>query len=151
MPEAGYLPIPQKLARAGREGHGAHLGRAHERHRLRHHRAAHHAGGGGRRAARRWCESGDRIRLSVKERRLDLLVEDAGAATARRRGGRRRKPQRGYARLYAQDILQADEGCDFAFLRLAAPCVSPHEQSDMRPIREATPDIASLHAARYVG
>ena len=32
MPEAGYLPIPKKLARAGRQGHGAHLRRAHERH-----------------------------------------------------------------------------------------------------------------------
>jgi hypothetical protein len=28
-----------------------------------------------------------------------------------------RKPERGYARLYAQEILGADEGCDFAFLR----------------------------------
>jgi hypothetical protein len=27
------------------------------------------------------------------------------------------KPDRGYARLYAQEILGADEGCDFAFLR----------------------------------
>ena len=51
MPEAGYLPIPAKLAR-GREGHGAHLRRAHERHGLRHDRAARRARGGGGRAAR---------------------------------------------------------------------------------------------------
>ena len=49
----GGLPADPAEARArGREGHGAHLGRAHERHRLRHHRAARVAGGGGRRAAR---------------------------------------------------------------------------------------------------
>jgi dihydroxy-acid dehydratase len=40
MPEAGYLPIPKSSRAAGREGHGAHLRRPHERHRLRHHRAA---------------------------------------------------------------------------------------------------------------
>jgi dihydroxy-acid dehydratase len=26
-------------------------------------------------------------------------------------------PARGYARLYAQEILGADQGCDFGFLR----------------------------------
>ena len=51
MPEAGYLPIPKKLARARRQGHGADIGRAHERHRVRHHRAAHHAGIRRRRSA----------------------------------------------------------------------------------------------------
>jgi dihydroxy-acid dehydratase len=29
------------------------------------------------------------------------------------------KPERGYAKLYAQEILGADDGCDFAFLRPA--------------------------------
>jgi dihydroxy-acid dehydratase len=62
----------------------------------------------------------DRIRLSVKQRRIDLMVEDAEL--------KRRKvvskplvhpPTRGYARLYAQEILGADQGCDFAFLK---PC-----------------------------
>ena len=42
----------RKLARAGRQGHGAHLRRAHERHRVRHHRAAFFARGGHRRTAR---------------------------------------------------------------------------------------------------
>ncbi len=55
MPEAGYLPIPRKLAAAGREGHGADLGRAHERHGFRHHRAAHHAGSARSAARWRWC------------------------------------------------------------------------------------------------
>ena len=55
MPEAGYLPIPKKLAQKRRQGHGPHFRRAHERHRLRHHRAARHARRRLRRPARRWC------------------------------------------------------------------------------------------------
>jgi dihydroxy-acid dehydratase len=62
--------------------------------------------------------NGDRIRLSVKERRIELMLDDAElsrrAKTARRAP---EKPARGYARLYAQEVLGADEGCDFAFLR----------------------------------
>ncbi len=27
------------------------------------------------------------------------------------------QPQRGYAKLYAEHVLQADQGCDFDFLR----------------------------------
>jgi dihydroxy-acid dehydratase len=63
--------------------------------------------------------TGDLIRLDVPARRLDLLVDDgeidrrfaalAPAAAA---------PARGYARLYDRHVLQADEGCDFDFLRL---------------------------------
>ena len=51
MPEAGYLPIPKKLARGRRQGHGADFRRADERHGVRHHRAAHHAGIRRRRSA----------------------------------------------------------------------------------------------------
>jgi dihydroxy-acid dehydratase len=62
--------------------------------------------------------NGDRIRLSVKERRIDLMVDDAElkrrAAAAKPAAD---KPERGYARLYAQEILGADQGCDFAFLK----------------------------------
>ena len=62
--------------------------------------------------------NGDRIRLSVKERRIELLVDDA---ELKRRAAATKsalaKPARGYARLYAQEILGADEGCDFAFLK----------------------------------
>ena len=63
--------------------------------------------------------TGDRIKISVSERRIDLLVDETTL-------GRRRKEQspaskdsaalRGYDRLYAEQILQADEGCDFEFL-----------------------------------
>jgi dihydroxy-acid dehydratase len=62
--------------------------------------------------------SGDRIPLSVRKRRIDLMVEDAElkqrAAAAKPALD---QPARGYSRLYAQEILGADEGCDFAFLK----------------------------------
>jgi dihydroxyacid dehydratase/phosphogluconate dehydratase len=61
---------------------------------------------------------GDRIRLSVRQRRIDLLVD--APELARRAAAAKRAPElpeRGYARLYASEILGADEGCDFAFLR----------------------------------
>jgi len=62
--------------------------------------------------------SGDRIRLSVKERRITLMVDDA---ELKKRAAAMPKPAeqpaRGYARLYAQEILGADQGCDFAFLK----------------------------------
>ena len=62
--------------------------------------------------------NGDRIRLSVAERRLDLRVDDA--ELAKRRAAHRPQqpnPQRGYAKLYMQSVLQAEHGCDFDFLR----------------------------------
>jgi dihydroxy-acid dehydratase len=59
--------------------------------------------------------NGDRIRLSVKERRLDLLV--APEELARRSVALPPAPDRGYAALYQREILQADRGCDFNFLR----------------------------------
>jgi dihydroxy-acid dehydratase len=63
-------------------------------------------------------QNGDRIRLSVKERRIDLVLDDA---ELKRRAAAAKpapdSPTRGYARLYAQEILGAEEGCDFAFLK----------------------------------
>jgi dihydroxy-acid dehydratase len=62
--------------------------------------------------------TGDRIRISVKQRRIDLVVDDA---ELKRRSAESKPtaqaPARGYARLYAQEILGADQGCDFAFLK----------------------------------
>jgi dihydroxy-acid dehydratase len=61
---------------------------------------------------------GDRIRLSVKQCRIELAVDEA---ELKRRAEKRPKaeqhPARGYDRLYAQEILGADQGCDFAFLK----------------------------------
>src|SRR3546814_6309453 len=59
--------------------------------------------------------TGDRIRLSVRERRLDLLV---GKEELQRRvvAAKPLTPQRGYKRLYVDHVLQADGGCDLDFL-----------------------------------
>jgi dihydroxy-acid dehydratase len=114
MPEAGYLPIPQKLARAGvrdmvRISDARMSGTAFGSIVL--HVTPDAASGGPLAKVR----TGDRIRLSVRERRLDLLVEPE--ELARRPVQPPSMPARGYARLYRQEILQADKGCDFNFLR----------------------------------
>src|SRR5437773_135029 len=114
MPEAGYLPIPGKLARAGvkdmvRISDARMSGTAYGSIVL--HVTPDAASGGPLAKVR----NGDRIRLSVKERRLDLLV--APEELARRKTATASIPERGYARLYRREILQADRGCDFDFLR----------------------------------
>ena len=59
---------------------------------------------------------GDRIRLSVAEKRIDLLVD--AAEIARRLAGfvPPPAPERGYKALYRRTVLQAQDGCDFDFL-----------------------------------
>jgi dihydroxy-acid dehydratase len=61
-------------------------------------------------------ETGDQIRLSVKNKSIDLLVDEATLAK-RRAAKPAAKPaeRRGYDRLYHAHILQADQGCDFDF------------------------------------
>jgi dihydroxy-acid dehydratase len=117
MPEAGYLPIPAKLARAGvkdmvRISDARMSGTAYGTIVL--HVSPEAAIGGPLALVR----NGDRIKLSVAERRLDLLVDDA--ELGKRRAAHRpfaATPERGYARLYMQSVLQAEMGCDFDFLR----------------------------------
>jgi len=117
MPEAGYLPIPKKLASAGvkdmiRISDARMSGTAFGTIVL--HITPDAASGGPLASVR----NGDRIRLSVKERSIDLLVD--GAEMKKRAAdvaGVPPTPARGYARLYAQEILGADQGCDFAFLK----------------------------------
>ncbi|MET0472589.1 MAG: dihydroxy-acid dehydratase [Xanthobacteraceae bacterium] len=120
MPEAGYLPIPRKLAQSGvkdmvRVSDARMSGTAFGTIVL--HVTPDSASGGPLALVR----NGDRVRLSVRKRRIDLLVEDAElkkrAAVAKYAW---EKPERGYAKLYAQEILGADDGCDFAFLRPGA-------------------------------
>jgi dihydroxy-acid dehydratase len=122
MPEAGYLPIPQKLARAGvtdmlRVSDARMSGTAYGTIVL--HVAPEAADGGPLALVR----TGDRIRMSVKARRLDLVVGDA--ELARRRAALAASvvpaPARGYRKLYLDHVLQADLGCDFDFLRAEAP------------------------------
>jgi len=116
MPEAGYLPIPRKLARAGvkdmvRISDARMSGTAFGTIVL--HVTPEAAEGG----ALALVRTGDRIRLSVRERRIDLLV--AEDELARRRAAWTPPPaaQRGWDKLWQREVLQADEGVDFAFLR----------------------------------
>jgi dihydroxy-acid dehydratase len=125
MPEAGYLPIPRKLARAGvkdmiRVSDARMSGTAFGTVVL--HVTPDAASGGPLGLVR----DGDRVRLSVRERRIDVLVE--ASELARRAAASKcvqEEPARGYAKLYAREILGADEGCDFAFLRPAVMAGQP--------------------------
>jgi len=117
MPEAGYLPIPKKLATNGvkdmvRVSDARMSGTAFGTIVL--HVTPDAASGGPLALVR----NGDRIRLSVKQRRIDLAV-DAAELKARAAAVKLTAPapQRGYAKLYAREILGADEGCDFGFLK----------------------------------
>ncbi len=115
MPEAGYLPIPKKLARAGvkdmvRISDARMSGTAFGSIVL--HVAPEAAVGGPLAAVR----DGDRIRLSIRDKRIDLLVEEA--EIARRLADHRPPPApaRGYKALYRRTVTQAPQGCDFDFL-----------------------------------
>src|SRR3990170_2364952 len=119
MPEAGYLPIPSKLARAGvkdmvRISDARMSGTAYGTIVL--HVSPESAIGGPLALVR----NGDRIRLSVKERGIELLVPE-GEIRKRKAAWRPpvAPPARGYAKLYMDHVLQAEEGCDFDFLRKA--------------------------------
>jgi dihydroxy-acid dehydratase len=118
MPEAGHLPIPRKLARAGvkdmiRISDCRMSGTAYGTTILH---VAPEAAAGGPLA---FVETGDRIRLSVRHRRLDLLVEEEVLAARRARWRPPPLPSRGWDRLVAEQVLQAPEGADLAFLRAA--------------------------------
>ena len=117
MPEAGYLPIPRKLARAGvkdmvRISDGRMSGTAAGTIVL--HVTPESAAGG----PLAWVRSGDRIRLDVAARELMLLVPDDEMAR-RKRDHPVREPSaaRGYLKLFLQTVTQADQGVDFDFLR----------------------------------
>jgi dihydroxy-acid dehydratase len=119
MPEAGYLPIPRKLARAGvkdmvRISDARMSGTAFGTVVLH---ATPEAAVGGPLAL---VQTGDRIRLDAEARRLDLLVDASELARRRDTWAPPAPPQgaeRGYLRLFLDQVLQADEGCDFAFCR----------------------------------
>ena len=116
MPEAGYMPIPKKLAKAGckdivRISDGRMSGTAFGTIVL--HVTPESALGG----PLAYVQNGDRIRLSVANRELSLLISEQELA--------RRKEtqpvvtptaQRGYEKLFLDSVLQADKGADFDFL-----------------------------------
>ncbi len=117
MPEAGYLPIPKKLAQAGvkdmvRVSDARMSGTAFGTIVL--HVTPESAVGGPLGLVR----TGDAIRLDVEARTIDLLVDDAELArrAAEPRIVVRPAPRRGYAKLFHDTVTQADRGCDFDFL-----------------------------------
>jgi len=117
MPEAGYIPIPRKLARAGvkdmvRISDGRMSGTAFGTVVL--HVTPEAAVGGPLALVR----TGDRIRLSVSGRELSLLVPDE-ELRRRREASAVVVPSapRGYLKLFLQTVTQADQGVDFDFLR----------------------------------
>ncbi|MEO8187703.1 MAG: dihydroxy-acid dehydratase, partial [Burkholderiaceae bacterium] len=117
MPEAGYLPIPKKLARAGvkdmvRISDARMSGTAFGTIVL--HVTPESAVGGPLALVR----NGDRIQLDVEKRRIELLVHESELNQRRSQGGTASEPKftRGYAALFMRSVLQADQGCDFDFL-----------------------------------
>ena len=119
MPEAGYMPIPRKLAKAGvrdmvRVSDARMSGTAFGTIILH---ITPEAAEGGPLAL---VENGDRIMLDVPGRRIDVMIDENEMARRlaawKKKAPLRPLPARGYARLFAQHITQADEGCDFDFL-----------------------------------
>lgn len=118
MPEAGYLPIPKKLAKAGvkdmvRISDGRMSGTAAGTVVL--HVTPEAALGGPLAHVR----TGDRIKLSVQDRVLQLLVSDEELArrAADWLAPERNGAERGYRKLFFDEITQAGQGCDFRFLQ----------------------------------
>ncbi len=119
MPESGYLPIPKKLARTGvkdmvRISDARMSGTAFGTIVL--HITPESAVGGPLALVR----NGDMIRLDVAKRSIDLLVDAAELEKRQAALAPATTPdwaKRGYAHLFNETILQADEGCDFDFMR----------------------------------
>jgi L-arabonate dehydrase len=117
MPEWGAAPIPARLLRKGvkdmvRISDARMSGTSYGTVVL--HVAPESAVGGPLALVR----DGDEIELNVPDRRLTLRVSDEELGR-RRAAWRPRAPhfERGYGRLFLEHVLQANEGCDFDFLK----------------------------------
>ncbi len=129
MPEAGYLPIPKKLAEQGVKDmirmsdcrmSGTAFGSI-----VLH--ICPEAAVGGPLAL---IKTGDQVRLDVPSRTLEMLVPEE-ELEKRRQALPPLEPhtdERGYSRLFYDHVQQADEGCDFDFLT-------------KRPFTDKTPQI----------
>ncbi|MGI3185971.1 IlvD/Edd family dehydratase [Nioella aestuarii] len=116
MPEVGNMPIPKKLVQQGvrdmvRVSDARMSGTAYGTVVL-HVSPEAQAGG-----ALALVKTGDRIRLSASEGRLELLISDEELAN-RRAAWQPDPPHytRGYAKMYVDHVLQADKGADLDFL-----------------------------------
>lgn len=116
MPEAGMLPIPEKLLKQGVRDmvrisdcrmSGTAFGTV-----ILH--VSPEAAVGGPLAL---VETGDYIELDVENRTLHLCVSEEELQKRKEKWvSPVKKAERGYTRLYQECVLQADEGCDFNFL-----------------------------------
>jgi len=119
MPEAGYLPIPKKLSKLGvkdmvRISDARMSGTAFGTIVL--HVSPEAAIGGPLSLVR----NGDRIRISVSNKRINLLVDEKELDKRRSEWvSDLEEPEnlRGYNKLYATEVTQAEQGCDFEFLK----------------------------------
>jgi len=140
MPEAGYLPIPKKLARAGvkdilRISDARMSGTAFGSIIL--HIAPETARGGPLAAV----QTGDRIRFSARDKTIDLLVDPAEIAKRLAAHEHPPLPKRGYRGLYARAVTQAPQGVDFDFLRHESLASWPDSDPNPNP-DPAKPDPA---------
>lgn len=119
MPEAGYIPIPMKLAHEGvrdmvRISDARMSGTAFGTIVL--HIAPESAVGG----PLAIVQTGDQIMIDVEARRIELLIDNAELqdrlAAWKKLPPHREAAARGYAKLFEDSVLQADQGCDFNFL-----------------------------------
>ena len=116
MPEAGYLPIPKKLAKKGVKDmvrisdarmSGTAFGTI----------ILHVTPEGSKKGQLSIVKTGDKIKLSEKNKTIDLMVSKK-EIQKRFQKLKLKKNQfsRGYKKLYLESILPASEGCDFNFL-----------------------------------
>ena len=115
MPEWGMLPVPKKLLKQGvrdmmRLSDARMSGTSYGACILH---VSPEAAVGGTLALVR---TGDPIEVDVPARRLDLLVDEDELARRRAEWRPKAPPPRGYGRMFAADVQQAHEGCDFDFL-----------------------------------
>lgn len=118
MPEAGYLPIPKKLARMGVKDmvrisdarmSGTAFGTI-----VLHITPEAYLGG-----TLALVQDGDWISLNVEDRTLLLEVDEIELEAREQKWYPPPKPteaERGYLKLFLDTVLQADEGCDFSFM-----------------------------------
>ena len=117
MPEAGLIPIPKKLAKQGvkdmvRISDGRMSGTAAGTIIL--HVCPEAAAGG----TLDIVQSGDIIKLDVKQRLLELKLSDEEIANRKKsKKSNSEMKRRGYDKIFHKSVLQADKGADFDFLR----------------------------------
>ena len=117
MPEAGLIPIPKKLARQGvkdmvRISDGRMSGTASGTIIL--HVCPEAAVGG----TLNIVETGDLIRLDVINRSIELLLSNEEISLRKSKKPLKKNiKRRGYNKLFYDEVMQADKGVDFKFLR----------------------------------